>query len=68
MARTITTYSHMFVMGLQQGNKVYNHGQDELHRSPVVALRLISVSERVFYCFFPIKVRIGYKVLQNLAV
>ena len=35
---TITTYSHMFVMGLLQWNKVYTHGQDELHRPPVVAL------------------------------
>ena len=37
---TITTYSHMFAMGLLRWNKVYKHGQDELHGPPVVALTM----------------------------
>ncbi len=32
---TIATYSHMFAMGLLQCNKVYKHGQDELHGPPL---------------------------------
>ncbi len=34
----LTTYFDMFVMGLLQCNKVYKHGQNELHGPPVVAL------------------------------
>ena len=33
-----TIHSRGFVMAVLQWHKVYRHGEDELHRAPVVAL------------------------------
>ncbi len=48
--QTTTIHSHGFVMAVLQWNTVYKHGEDELHRAPVVALRGWCKGDQLFMC------------------